>query len=67
MSRSFTGYLNKYDLDGDGILTPNQFRTALKDIKGSGLTDPQIERVLHILSDRRKDVPMRIIISQAVE
>lgn len=23
VSRSFTGYLAKYDIDGDGILTPN--------------------------------------------
>lgn len=57
-NESIFEYFRKYDDDHDIHLTPSQFRTACLDLNEPQLKANQIDRILHILLEKKKAVPL---------
>lgn len=55
---SFGQYFGKYDEDHDAHLSPPEFRKALMDLKEPQLKPNQIERIMHILLEEKKLLPL---------
>lgn len=55
---SYSEYFCKYDLDHDAHLTPAEFRKAMLDLKEPHLKPNQIERIMHILLEEKKLLPV---------
>jgi hypothetical protein len=51
-------YFEKYDEDMDAHLTPSQFRLAMLDLDEPQLKKSQVDRVMHILLDSKKQQPL---------
>ena len=51
-------YYKPFDRDHDNHLTPNEFRLSLLSLKDNQLKKFQIERILHVLIDEKKSVPV---------
>jgi len=56
--QTFEKFFAKFDSDHDHYLTPSEFRNALLSIKDKQLKDFQIERIIHILLDEKKLLPV---------
>lgn len=57
-NESIFEYFRRYDDDHDIHLTPLQFRKACLDLNEPQLKANQIDRILHILLEKRKSVPL---------
>lgn len=55
---SYEDYLKKFDTDHDKNLSPQEFRMAMVSLKEQQLTQAQIDRVMHILIEEKKRMPM---------
>lgn len=51
-------FFRKFDSDHDNHLNPAEFRTAMLSIKEAQLKKFQIERIMHILIDEKKSLPL---------
>ena len=51
-------YFKQFDRDHDNHLTPSEFRQSLLSLKDNQLKKFQIERILHVLIDEKKSIPV---------
>lgn len=51
-------YFTKYDHDHDSHLSPVQFRQSFLDFNEPQIKNTQIDRILHLLLEEKKFVPM---------
>jgi hypothetical protein len=56
--QTYEAYLKQFDHDHDGHLTPGEFRQALLALKEAQLGRPQIDRMLHVLLEQRRALPL---------
>ena len=56
--KPFEEFFKRFDSDHDSYLTPQEFRQSLLGIKEAQLKKFQVERILHILIDEKKSMPV---------
>ena len=56
--RTIEDFFRDFDRDHDNHLTPSEFREALLSLKDNQLKKFQIERIMHVLIDEKKSVPV---------
>lgn len=57
-NQTYSDYFTKYDQDHDAHVTPAEFRRAMLDLKEPQLKANQIERIMHILLEEKKLLPV---------